>query len=250
MDDNGSKIRIDISTGSGWAAIVLICMGVVMFVDNLGLVPFAHLGAYWPVAISAYGAVLLSRARTSSGKVWPVTMIAIGILLTLGNLGILHVNMGSLWPLFLVAAGASMLLKPPRERFRQRSMYFTAGSESNTRFNGNILYENAVFSGVKRRVDSATFEGADLNCSFGEIKIDLRGATISTPNRQAIIETNASFVAIKLRIPETWKVEIESAAIFGACEDKSVPPRPVPGVDPPTLIIRGNAAFGAVEIEN
>lgn len=261
MDDNaGSKIRIDVTAGGNRgshsiAALVLIAVGALLFLDNLGLMPFANLRAYWPLAISAYGAAILSRPRRRCAMVWPWTMIAIGILLTLGNLHILHMTIRSLWPIFLIAAGVSMLLKRTswagrRTWTRQWPDRFQAGARVSGEFRGNVLHENAVFSTINRRVDSATFEGADLNSTFGELKVDLRGATISTPNREAIIETNASFGAIKLRVPETWKVIVQGTAVFGAYEDKTVPPRPGPGVDPPTVIIRGNATFGAVEIEN
>ncbi len=62
-----------------------------LFLDNLGLVPFANIRQYWPLAISAWGIALLSRSRGggSCNLVWPWTMIAIGVLLTLGNLHII-----------------------------------------------------------------------------------------------------------------------------------------------------------------
>ena len=111
-------------------------------------------------------------------------------------------------------------------------------------------HANAVFGSVNRRIDSPNFERADLNVIFGELKVDLRGATIAPPNKEATVETNAAFGAIKLRVPETWRVVVHGSAVFGAYEDKTLPPRPAPGIDPPILIISGNAAFGAVEIEN
>jgi len=254
----------DHSFNTSIGAIILIAIGAVLFLDNLGLVPFANIRAYWPLAISAWGIALLTRSHTSCGLVWPWTMISIGALLTLGNLHIIRMNAGSIWPIFLIAAGISMLLRRTGWDWGSRwgSMhdtihgtrpsrhFFGPGERLHRKFNGNILRENVAFSGINRRIDSPTFEGADLNCSFGELKFDLRGATISTPNREAIIYINAAFGAIKLRIPETWKVVVHGTAVFGAYDDKTVPPRPVPGIDPPTVIIRGNAAFGAVEIEN
>jgi predicted membrane protein len=245
-------------------AVILIAIGAVLFLDNLGLVPFANIRAYWPLAISAWGIALLSRTRGSCGLVWPWTMISIGALLTLGNLHIIRMNAGSIWPIFLIAAGISMLLRRTGWDWTSRwnSMqgavhdadrprhFFGPGERLYRKFNGNIMRVNVAFGGVNRRIDSATFEGADLNCTFGELKVDLRGATISTPNREAIVYINASFGAIKLRIPETWKVVVHGTAVFGNYEDKTVPPRPVPGIDPPTVVIRGNASFGAVEIEN
>lgn len=229
-------------------AVLLIAFGALLFVDNLGLIPFANIRAYWPLAISAFGISRLSGARRASNQVWAWTMIAVGVLLTLGKLGYLRVTFGSLWPLFLIAAGASMLFR--RARTASSASSFNAGASVNSAFRGNLLHETVVFSSVNRRIDSQNFEGGDLSCTFGELKIDLRGATISTPNREAVIEANAAFGAIKLRIPETWKVVVRGTAVFGAYEDKTIPPRPGPGIDSPTLIITGNSAFGAVEIEN
>lgn len=233
-------------------ALVLIAVGTILFLDNLGLVPFANIRAYWPMAIAALGAAHLSRTRSACAMVWPWTMIAAGVLLTLGNLGILRVTIGSLWPIFLIAAGASMLFKRTRwvrpSWVRPSPRFFDPGQRGRAGFRN--LDENAVFSSINRRIDSANFERADLNCFFGELKVDLRGATISSPAREAVVETNVAFGAIKLRVPETWKVVVHGSAVFGAYEDKTFPPRPGPGIDPPTLTIRGNAAFGAVEVEN
>lgn len=254
----------DHSFNASIGAIILIAVGAVLFLDNLGLVPFADIRQYWPLAISAWGIALLSRTRGGCGLVWPWTMISIGALLTLGNLHIIRMNAGSIWPIFLIAAGISMLLRRTGRDWSSRwgSMhdaihdtgrprhFFGPGERIYRKFNSNVLRLNVAFGGVNRRIDSPTFEGADLNCSFGELKVDLRGATISTSNHEAIVYINASFGAIKLRIPETWKVVVHGTAVFGAYDDKTVPPRPVPGIDPPTLIVRGNAAFGAVEIEN
>jgi predicted membrane protein len=228
-------------------AIILIAIGALLFLDNLGFLPFAHLRAYWPLAISAWGIAMLNRSRPACSMVWPWTMVAIGILLTLGNLGVLRASMHTIWPVFLIAAGVGMLLR--RTGFvRPPAHYFASRGRSN--FFDTGLHLNAVFSGVNRRIDSPNFESAELNSFCGELKVDLRGATISTANHEAIVETNAAFGAIKLRVPETWKIVVQGTAVFGAYEDKTVPPRPVPGVDIPKLIIRGNATFGAVEIEN
>jgi predicted membrane protein len=267
MDDNsGSKIKIGVTVGgkpvggnagfhASFTALVLIFIGALLFLDNLGLLPFANVGAYWPLAISAYGVALLTRARNLSCMVWHLTMVAAGILLTLRNLGILHASTGALlWPIILIAAGVSMLVKrtpgcgPANWIFRWPNQIGASVKTGGDRTRN--LDENAVFSSVNRRVDTANFERADLNCFFGELKVDLRAAGISRPDREAVVETNAAFGAIKLRVPETWKVVVSGSAVFGAYEDRTVPPRPAPGVNPPTLMVTGNAAFGSVEIEN
>jgi hypothetical protein len=254
MDDNaGSKIRINVTAGrrdstASVTALVLIAAGVLLFLDNLGFLPFVNVRAYWPLAISAFGVAQMQKSRCGSSIVWGLTMIAVGVLLTLGNLHVIHFTAASMWPLFLIAAGASMLVR--RTGFRLPSGQFIAGSSNQGGFSGNQLHEYALFSAVNRRIDSANFEGAELTSIFGEIKIDLRNAGISAPNREATVTANVAFGAIKLRVPETWKVVIRGNAVFGAYEDKTVPPRPGPGVETPSLIITGGASFGAVEIVN
>jgi predicted membrane protein len=252
MDDNaGSKIRISLTAGrnnnsASIPALLLIAAGVLLFLDNLGILPFANIRAYWPMAIAVFGALQVSHARSACAMVWPWTMIALGILLTLGNLNIIHADWGNIWPIFLIAAGVSMLLKRTTWFAWPSSWNLSSARADRTR----NLDANAVFGSVNRRIDSPDFKRADLNVVFGELKVDLRGATIAPPNKEAVIETNAAFGAIKLRVPETWRVVVHGSAIFGAYEDKTLPPRPSPGIDPPTLIISGNAAFGAVEVEN
>ena len=252
MDDNsGSKIRISLTAGrnnnsASIPALLIIAAGVILFLDNLGILPFANIRAYWPMAIAVFGALQVSHARSACAMVWPWTLIALGILLTLGNLNIIHANWGNTWPIYMIAAGVYMLIKRTTWFAWPSSWNLSSADADRTR----DLDANAVFGSVNRRIDSPNFQRADLNVVFGELKIDLRGATIAPPNKEAVIETNAAFGGIKLRVPETWRVVVHGSAIFGAYEDKTLPPRPSPGIDPPILIIRGNAAFGAVEVEN
>ena len=43
---------------------------------------------------------------------------------------------------------------------------------------------------------------------------------------------------------------MKSTAVFGGCDDKTVPPRPEPGFEPVTLVINGGAVFGGITIRN
>ncbi len=81
----------------------------------------------------------------------------------------------------------------------------------------------AVFSSVKRRVEDQDFKGGEVVAVFGEVKIDLRKAGIASG--EAVIEVNAVFAGVDIRVPETWLVVLRGAGIFGAFEDKTIPPR-------------------------
>ncbi len=78
--------------------------------------------------------------------------------------------------------------------------------------------------------------------------MDLRRAVISNPERSATVEVRATFGAVKIRIPETWRVSMAAAGIFGNLEDKTVPP--TTATETPWLVITGYSVFSSVEIEN
>jgi predicted membrane protein len=230
--------------------LLLIAGGTILFLDNLGIFPFPAVDLFWPVIFLIWGGFGLSRRRSAAGIVWSVTAIVAGLLLALGAFHILRVSLDTLWPLLLIATGIIMLIYRFRWiRFADR-IRMQLGSQSNTRVGGNNLEEFAVFSSVKRKIESQSFEGGEISSLFGGVEIDLRRAGISSPDRQALIRANAAFGGIEIRVPQSWRVLLQGSAIFGAYEDKTIPPRPEPGVEIPTLIIRGGTAFGAVVVKN
>jgi Domain of unknown function (DUF5668) len=267
-------------------ALVLIIAGAFLFLDNLGIVPIEHIGAYWPLALVVFGAGLMIERRSAPVIIWGSTLIAAGILLILGNLDMVRVTSGAIWSLLLIAAGVMLLVRPaafrpfilrhrefrarrglpPFQGFRHRHEFHGPERWSNERwsnaatdFTGNKLKEVAIFFGVKRRVQSQDFQGGELVSVFGSIELDLSEALIAAPERLedgrrvprgAVLEASAVFGAIDIIVPRTWRVITEGAGVFGAYEDKTVPPRPEPGLDLPTLILRGGAVFGAVTLRN
>jgi len=62
-------------------AIVLIVIGALMFLENLGFIP--NIRPYWPLALSAFGVAMLSRSQRCCNMVWPWAMIILGVLLLL-----------------------------------------------------------------------------------------------------------------------------------------------------------------------
>jgi len=242
--------------GSGMiVGLLLIVAGVLLFLDNLNILPFETARAFWPLVLAVYCAAVFYHSGSVAVKVWAGTGVLAGILLLLGNYNVLHVTLATLWPLLLISTGIVMLIYRMRwlevsMRFRHRAASISAniGANARTRTSVNRLQEFAIFSSVKRRVETASFEGGELSSVFGGIEIDLRRSAIAAAS--AVIEANAVFGGIELRIPENWRLSLQGNAVFGAYEDKTIPPRPEPGLEIPTLIIRGGAAFGGVVIRN
>ena len=65
---------------------------------------------------------------------------------------------------------------------------------------------------------------------------------------QGLVDPNAIFGGVELKIPKSWSAVVQGAGIFGGYADETVQPDPGPGVK--QLIIRGTATFGGVEVKN
>jgi predicted membrane protein len=258
FEDRPVRIRLRAHLGGGplspgaLIGVLLIAGGTVLFIDNLAILPFDVTDAFWPLVLMALGAVTWLRTHSLAVKVWAATGIVAGALLLLGNYHIIHANADILWPLFLIATGIVMLIY--RLRWREitdrLNIGVNVGSNSKSRVTDNKLHEIAVFSAIKRKVEAASFEGGELNSIFGSIELDLRRDGFAAAGHVVAVEANAVFGGIEIRIPDTWKLSLQGTAIFGSYEDKTIPPRPEPGIDIPTLIVRGGAAFGSVIVRN
>ncbi len=228
--------------------LLLITGGTLLFIDNLGILPIDISGAFWPLVLFVVSAVGFLRSTSLPARVWTVTGMIGGTLLLLGTFHVIHATAGIIWPLILIATGIVMLI------YRLRWQSFTErvhiGTSAKTATSQNKLQEVGVFSAIKKRVETSGFEGGELVAVFGSIELDLRYCAVSSLTRVIAIEANAVFGGIEIRIPETWKLSVQGHAIFGTYEDKTIPPRPEPGFETPTLIINGGTAFGAVVVRN
>lgn len=227
-------------------AILMIGAGVLLFLDNLGLFHIYNVWRLWPVALIAVGFSKLFDSRGAGGLVWAGLVMAAGVVLLLDNFGIWHVGWGMIWPLALVGVGISMLLHAMESKNlpEKSPPWASIGTSS-----ADTLREWATFSGIKRRLHTQDFQGGEMIAVFGGIEVDLREANMP-PGKEVVVDANATFGGIELRVPYSWQVVMRGMGIFGGYEDKTVPPRPTEGVTAPRLLITGYAVFGGVSVEN
>lgn len=237
-------------TGAGlFFALFLILVGVLLFLDNIGLIPVRNIWDYWPLFIVAAGISRLTSSRDAAGRLFGSFLISIGILVLLVTLHILRIHTrDESWPLalLLIAFGVVLLVKvlQPGAITRQAFGLPTPVAADTS----NVLNDVAVLAGIKRKLEAGNFRGGVITSVFGSVEIDLRRSQITVPERTATLEIKAVFAGVKIRVPETWKVNIIGASVFGAYEDKTIPPNT--GPSSPTLVITGQSIFASVEIEN
>src|ERR1700734_2673048 len=62
---------------------IVVAVGCLLLLDNLGIVRFHDIWQYWPVLLVAYGVSRIVDARTPSGYVWGGVSALIGAFLLL-----------------------------------------------------------------------------------------------------------------------------------------------------------------------
>lgn len=215
--------------------LLIIGIGIIFTLDNLGVADVRDYLRYWPVGLIAVGLLKLHQARGGGGTVGGFLFIAAGAWLLLESLEIVHISVWEMWPMLLVFFGASMVWQGIRGR--------RCGTNRTTDANDTIS-GLAVLGGVTRGNNSPSFKGGDLTAVMGGCEIDLRQAVIEG---EAVIDVFAMWGGIVLRVPDDWTVISRVTPVLGGFEDKTRPPQ---GSGAHRLIVRGFAVMGGVEVKN
>jgi predicted membrane protein len=245
------------------AGVILAGIGVLLLLQNLGIIFVDDLWDYWPVILIVVGVSRAASAWDFGGRIWGAIVAFIGAVFLVRNLGLIHSSVwGFFWPVILIAVGLALLART-LDRNHAWDLWGhkpdvspsagisssgpTPGAESVGANFRNSFKEDHVFGGGKRRVDSPDFEGGEANVIFGGLEIDLRKA--DTKKDEVYIEANAIFGGIEIRVPETWDVIVRGTGIFGGYGDETNH-MPAGDAKRPHLIVTGGAIFGGVNVKN
>ena len=215
--------------------VLIIAIGILFLLDNLGYLYVGDYLRYWPVLLIAYGA---SKVAGPSGRGWGALVGIVGILLLLRNLDVMCFRIWDFWPVLLIFLGGLMLY---RGVLRPGSRGSATGDASGE----NTVQGFALLGGFKRASTSQSFEGGQLTAILGGCEVDLSGADIK--GESAVLDVLAFMGGIELRVPDTWRVELQGTPVLGGFDDKTRRPA---GTSPKVLVVKGYAMFGGVEIKN
>jgi predicted membrane protein len=231
-----------------FGAILLIAMGVLLFLNSLGWLPVRHIWDFWPLVFVWIGIGRFLGARNTAERALGIVFVCGGSLVLLFTLHILTIRArDGTWPLalLLILFGAALLMKA-----LQRPVRSPIGFQVTDRgaYSANLLNDSTFLGAITRKFDTPNFQGGSVSNFMGSVEIDLRRAQIGTSTRSAEVDVRVLLGAVKMRIPETWRIHLNGSSILGVFEDKTVPPNT--GQDAPVLVVTGYSAFSTVEIEN
>ncbi len=222
---------------------IIIAFGIIFLLDNLGVVAAGDVLRLWPVLLILLGASKMYDAVTGSGRFFGLFFVALGLLLLLDRLYVIHFRLHDWWPLLLILLGASLLIKTPKRHAPAAAVQdVPAGMSEDVDALLNIF---CLLSGTKRICTSKEFVGGEITAIMGGCEIDLRRAAMK--ERQARINIFAFWGGIKITVPEGWNVIVDATAILGGVENKT---RPGDVEQGPQLVIKGFAIMGGAEVTN
>lgn len=212
-------------------------------------------------------------------------LMSLGVLFTLGNLGLIETRRYlRLWPVLLIAVGVQKLAQPLRTpgrgvggvwvvigswlllgnlgllRFGFRDLWPVAlvmvgGSivwravrgtrESDGTESHAFVNAMAIMGGTERKSNSQDFRGGDMIAIMGGCALDLTQA--SMVNGEVTIDTFAFMGGIEIKVPADWSVACKGLPLMGGFEDATTPPASDTGK---RLVVTGVAIMGGVEVHN
>ncbi len=219
--------------------LAIVFLGSLLLLDNLNVIEADPLYRFFfPAVLLAVGLSCLVQ-----GSIWGWVWIFGGGWVLAEKLELIELDFfGVFFPAVLLVVGGSLVY---RTFSRPRALAPSLPGAPGVADAGSYVRAFAVMSGNERRASSSNFRGGDLAAFMGGVVLDLRQA--KTLPEGAVVDTFAFWGGIEIKIPETWQVRSEVIPLMGGFEDKT---RPKPGPVDGTLVIRGFAIMGGVEVSN
>jgi predicted membrane protein len=216
--------------------VAIIVAGLVLTLDNLGLIEAHTIFKLWPLVLVAMGIAKL-RQEGSGGGMGGWFLVLGGTFLLLFTFARGHLA-EALAPMLVVAVGILIVVKALKQH---------RGLAPELARSGDYLQGTAIFGGFKRRIQTQTFKGGELTAIFGGYEVDLRQAALEAG--QARIDVFVLFGGGEIRVPEGWEISNRATAVFGALND-STHHGPSPSEGRPHLVVTGLILFGGTELKS
>ena len=217
--------------------VLLLVIGVLWLLYLLGVINnnFVFDG-WWTLFIIVPSLYSLFTARN---KVPSLLGLGIGVLLLLAAQHVIpYYLVGKLFlAVLIIVIGLALIVG------RRKPTTSVDDLTHISRDGKDIKQVNVSFGEQKLNFDNQLFQGADISCSFGSIRLDLRHALI---HEDVIVKLDCNFSGIAILCPEDVNVQIATSNLLGGTSDK----RSHAGhaADAITLFITGNVLFSGVDI--
>lgn len=241
--------------GKRFAGLVLIAVGVIFIMKKSGLfVPQWVLA--WPMIVIAVGLYIGFKHSFKNPAWWIVTLVG-GLFMA--DYMIPEITFGKfMWPVGIIALGLLLLFgKNKRKRYgdhwrHQHFNHFEKPLNNETTANaGNFSSEDyldsvSIFGGIQKNILSKNFKGGSVVNIFSGAEINLSQAEFTG---QITLELENIMGGTSIIVPADWEIHTEIVNIIGAVEDRR-PQHNQTGNNSKKMILKGTTVFGGIEIKS
>jgi predicted membrane protein len=218
------------------AGLIIIAIGVILLLDQEGIIRFWEVWRFWPLALIIHGLVLMFRREEAAERLWGLVEILFGVVFQLSYLGYRQFQFVRTWPLLVIGAGLWVIFAA-----------FRTG-QSTSKWSHLDFHRLDVFGGGKVRVTSKNFRGGRWIAVFGGSQVDFTEAELE--GTETTLEIIAIFGGGEVIVPQNWEVVVRGLALFGGHSDETRRPIQEPAVPRKVLVITGAWVFGGFNIKN
>lgn len=211
---------------------LLILGGVIFLLDAADVIPARNiLSNWWPLVLIALGLwSMFSRPGSLTGG---GILTAIGAALLLATLGIIDIALWQLIiPLILIGAGLSLVIRGLNRRKPDRSARVNLLG---------VLSEQHVYS------ESTGFKHASLTSVLGEVRLDLRNASLDPGGAE--VDAFCLLGDVSVLVPRGWRVHVAGVPILGDFEDETDHEQPLPH-NAPELTVTGVSILADIDVKH
>ena len=157
--------------------------------------------------------------------VWPIAIILIGVA--------------------IIAGGSGYRGRRRRERRRREQRHAKPDAHKSA---GGYFDISVTMSEADERNRSKDFQGGEITCAMGSVKLDLTEAEIVEP--PARIHVDIVIGSVEILVPDHWIVQTDIERTMGEVEDQTESRRSAAPDDGATLILSGSVTMGHATIES
>jgi len=221
--------------------IVIVIVGVLAFLNNVGVLHNLDIWDYWPVILIMIGiGRFFNPSRGGSQYIEGLIWIVIGTLLLFDNLDLYDFSVGKYWPLLLVLAGVMIILHS-----------FSAHRSINGSSGSDFINVTSVLGGSNYNYNSKNLKGGKMTAFMGGSKLDMRNAEMEGDSM--VIDAFLMMGGMELLVPAHWRIVLQATPILGGVDDKTTvkdETKTGKGSKTKELIVKGIVIMGGIDIKN
>jgi predicted membrane protein len=215
----------------GW---IFIGLGLLILIKVLGINIIIPVISQWHIGLILIGIALLLNSKPSQSRTMPYVLMGIGAIFFLKSIHLFHFSFDSLIvPIILLVAGFH---------------YLGSRNKSQDPSNENSVDTISFLSGVDHKTHSQNLEGGSVTSILGGAEINLSDAEMSDDYME--LHVLALMGGIDIRVPLHWQVNSRAIPILGGVSNETNCLAEKLNMKKKTLIIKGIAIMGGINIKN